>query len=91
MMKKLICAVLIACTALPAIAQGASPTVPVVGKTLFDTNGKYIGVIYKVTVDGSPQIVIDDQRMITVPAASVSQVDGKFRTSLAKRDVLKLK
>jgi len=92
-MKTILCAALIACAGLPSIAQAESTSAALVvaGKTLFDASGKNIGVIYKVTVDGSPQIVIDDQRLITIPATSISQVDGKLRTSMTKRDVLKLR
>ena len=92
-MNKMVFAFLIAaCSAVPALAaqgEAAAETVAVVGKTLFDANGKNVGVIYKVTSDGSAQLVIDDQRLITVPASSLSQVDGKIRTSLTKRDIVK--
>jgi len=90
-MKRLLCAVLVAaCFAVPAAAQSgaASTTAPIAGKVLVDANGKYLGSIYKVAPDGSAQLVLED-RLVTIPASTISQTDGKFTTSLTKRDILK--
>jgi hypothetical protein len=82
---------ILACPIAPATAQGSGASAPVAvpGRLLFDANGKRIGPIYKVTSDGAAQIVADDQRLVTVPATTISQQEGKLTTSLTKQDIFK--
>ncbi len=90
MMKTILFALLIsAFVAVPASAQdGASPPAATAGRLLHDANGRLLGPIYKVTPAGSSQVVMDD-RLLTIPAASLTVVDGRLTTSLTKRDILK--
>jgi hypothetical protein len=78
---------------LPAAAQGpaeaASASVAEKGKMLVASNGARLGAVYRVGADGSAQLIIDG-RMITVPANTLSSVDGKLTTSLTRSQVLAL-
>jgi hypothetical protein len=89
--KPLVAAVLVALTGLGAIAHGAvAADVASEGKMLVSANGSRLGAVYRVTNDGSAQLIIDG-KLVTVPAATLSIVDGKLTTSLSKSDVRKLK
>jgi len=63
--------------------------VAVKGKMLMGANGARLGPVYRVSADGSAQIIIDG-KMVTVPASTLSTVDGKLMTSLSKSEVLAL-
>jgi len=89
--KKIVFAILIAaCATLPVAVQAVDTagTVNVrVSQALFDANGKRVGNVYRVTADGSPQLIIDEGRLVTVPAATLSEVDGKLTTKLSKKEI----
>lgn len=72
---------------LSALAQDAVATE---GKMLVAANGARLGAVYRVTNDGSAQVIVDG-KMVTVPASTLSVVDGKLTTTLSKGDVRKLK
>jgi hypothetical protein len=78
---------------LPAAAQGPSDAAPASvaekGKMLVAANGARLGAVYRVGTDGSAQVIIDG-RMVSVPANTLSSVDGKLTTSLTKSQVLAL-
>ena len=91
MKKPIVAAVLIALTGLSAIAHGAvAADVASEGKMLVSANGSRLGAVYRVTGDGSAQVIIDG-KLVTIPASTLSVVDGKLKTSLSKDDVRKLK
>jgi hypothetical protein len=74
----------------PSIAEAATTAaVAVKGKMLVGANGARLGPVYRVTDDGSAQIIIDG-KLVTIPAATISMVDGKLTTSLSKSEVLAL-
>jgi hypothetical protein len=68
---------------------GAAPVVATKGTMLMSSNGSRLGQVYRVTVDGSTQIIIDG-KMVTVPAGTLSNANGKLTTSLSKSEVLAL-
>jgi hypothetical protein len=76
----------------PAVfAQTAAPA-PVKltsGQVLRDVDMNKLGPISQVNGDGSVQIIYE-QRLVTIPAASLSVVDGKAKTSLSRKDLAKL-
>jgi hypothetical protein len=77
---------------LPAAAQApseAAASVAEKGKMLIAANGARLGAVYRVIADGSAQLIIDG-KMVTVPANTLSSVDGKLTTSLTKSQVLAL-
>jgi hypothetical protein len=89
--KPLVAAVMIAFTGLCAIAHGAvAADAASAGKMLISADGTRIGAVYRVTTDGSAQLIVDG-KMVTIPAGTMSIVDGKLTTSLSKSDVRKLK
>src|SRR4051794_25110705 len=54
------------------------------GKMLYASNGQRIAAIYRVATDGSPQVILNG-KLVTVPASSLSDVNGKVTTSLSKQ------
>jgi hypothetical protein len=76
--------------AVTAAAQDApSNAVAEKGKMLVASNGARLGNVYRVGSDGSAQIIIDG-KLVTVPATTLSSVDGKLTTSLSKSEVIAL-
>ncbi|MCW1431193.1 hypothetical protein [Novosphingobium sp. JCM 18896] len=53
------------------------------GKMLYSSNGQRVAAIYRVTADGNPQIILNG-KLVTVPASTLSDVNGKVTTSLTK-------
>ncbi len=66
-----------------AQASGASISV---GKSLYGPDGKRIAQVYRVTSTGDVQIILS-AKLITVPAASLSEANGKVSTSIAKSEL----
>jgi len=72
-------------------ATEAAGTVQVdAGKMLYSSTGHRIASIYRVTAEGNPQVILDG-RLITVPASTLSDADGKVTTSLSKRELARSK
>ncbi len=91
-MKALILAVgLAAAVAQAQSAPTAVGTVSAVskGQLVVSANGARLGVVYRVSPDGSPQVMIDGKH-VTIPAATLSSSDGKLVTSLSKIQVSEL-
>ena len=78
---------MLAFAAVPAMAQGAAVASP--GKMLVGADGARLGAVYRVSSDGSPQLIVNG-KMVTVPAATLSMVDGELKTSLSKSEISKL-
>jgi hypothetical protein len=86
-MKKLwFAALMCAFAAVPAVAEQA---VAEKGKMLLASNGARLGTVYRVSTDGSPQVIVDG-KLVTIPASTLSAADGKLTTSLSKNEVLAL-
>jgi hypothetical protein len=91
---KTVAAALLLTVAVPALAAESvgdpSTTLPVAarGKMLVAADGSRLAPIYRVSADGA-QIILDG-RMVTVPTASIKNVDGKLTTSLSKAQVISL-
>ena len=91
-MKKSWLAMVMCAFILPAVVQAADAAAGAVaekGKMLVTANGARLGTIYRVAADGAAQIIIDG-KMVSVPASTLSNVDGKLTTSLTKSEVLAL-
>jgi phosphohistidine swiveling domain-containing protein len=56
---------------------------------LVASNGTRLGAVYRVGVDGAAQVIMDG-KLVTIPASTLSAVDGKLTTSLSKNEVLAL-
>lgn len=72
----------------PAAAAEAAPLNLKVGEFVAGADGKRIGRIYQVSKEGNAEI-INGIRMLVVPAATLSRVDGKLVSTLSKRDLTK--
>ena|SRR5579871_5177049 len=88
----------LAAAAVPAVAfaaddsatvrsEAAAPVQVSAGKMLY-SNGYRLAAVYRVNSDGNPQVIIDG-KLITIPAATLSDVGGKLTTSLTKKDIAK--
>ncbi len=70
-----------------AATDTAAATVAVnAGKMLYAANGQRIAAIYRVTSEGNPQVILNG-KLVTVPASSLSDVNGKVTTTLTKAEL----
>lgn len=84
-------AVALAAVSTPALAGAAAAGVSVSpGKQIYDATGRRLGATYRVTSDGNPQVIVDG-KLVTIPASTLSETDGKIQSSLSKRDLSHLK
>lgn len=71
-------------------AEAAAPVAANVeakrGEAIYTADGKRVGKIYQISREGNPQL-IQDLRLVTVPAATLSRVDGKLTTSLTRKEI----
>lgn len=84
-MKKIFSIVVIAASVVLPVA-GAMANEAKAGTMLVSSDGVRLGPVYRVASDGSAQIIIKG-KMATVPASTISVVDGRLTTSLSKNDV----
>ena len=79
-------------TAVAQNSSSAAATAAVAekGKMLVSSNGSRLGTVYRVGPDGAAQIIIDG-KLVSVPATTLSTVDGKLQTSLSKSEILALR
>jgi len=85
---KKLCFVALMCVAsVPAMADQVAAEK---GKMLVSADGTRLGAVYRVSADGSVQVIIDG-KMVTVPAAKLASADGKLTTSFSKSEVLALR
>lgn len=94
MRKSLVGVLLCGLMSLPVIAQEGSSVqpdnsavTPVKGRMLVAANGARLGLIYRVTPDGSVQVIVDG-KMTTIPGSTLSMANGELTTSLTKNDVI---
>lgn len=66
-------------------SEASSPAQASVGKMLYSGVNR-LAPIYRIKSDGSPQVVLDG-KLVTIPASTLSNVDGKLTTSLSKKDI----
>ena len=73
---------------LAADPTAASSSVSVTtGKMLYGPDGHRIGSVYRVTAQGDAQLILDG-KIVTAPASTLSEVNGKITTSLTKSALL---
>ena len=56
------------------------------GKMLYASNGQRVAAIYRVNGEGNPQVILNG-KLVTVPASTLSEVNGKVTTSLTKSEL----
>ena len=71
---------------LPIVAHAEAAKV-VEGKMIYSAAGQRIAPAYRVNADGSVQIILEG-RLITIPAASFSQANGKVVIASSKSDLM---
>ncbi|MBW8784943.1 MAG: hypothetical protein JF593_09940 [Novosphingobium sp.] len=72
-----------------AVTDAAAPAAVAVavGKMLYGANGQRIAAVYRVTATGAAQVILDG-KLVTVPASTLSESNGKVTTSLTKSELL---
>ena len=91
-MKKLVVLCLLGMSAaqVPVMSQAAPAASAVTeGALLFSQDGHRLGAVYKVTDDGSARLIVDG-KMVTIPASTLSDVNGTLTTTLTKMQVYDL-
>jgi len=79
-----------AVTQAPAILQAATAaSTPTEGALLFSEDGHRLGAVYKVTDDGSAELIYEG-KLVSIPAGTLSDVNGKLTTQLTKMQVYDL-
>jgi hypothetical protein len=84
-----VCGLMLAGAGLASAKDDAASAVAAKGKVLVAADGARLGTVYRVGPDGAVQMIIAG-KMITVPASTLSSVDGRLVTSLSKNEVLAL-
>jgi hypothetical protein len=56
------------------------------GSLLYSEDGHRLGTVYKVGEDGSVKLIFND-KMVVIPANTLSEAKGKLTTTLTKTDV----
>lgn len=69
-----------------ASEKGTLAAAPAVGKMLYSTGGKKLAAVYKISASGAPQLLLNG-KLVTVPAATLTEVNGKVETSLTKKEL----
>jgi hypothetical protein len=70
----------------PALAQGNASVAVSAGKMLYDSSGKRVALINRVTSEGNAQVILDG-KLVNVPASTLSEANGKITTSMSKADL----
>jgi hypothetical protein len=69
----------------PAAASSVSVSVTT-GKMLYGADGHRIASVYHASANGDAQLILDG-RLVTVPASTLTEVNGKLTTSLSKTEI----
>ncbi|MCW1429507.1 hypothetical protein [Novosphingobium sp. JCM 18896] len=68
------------------VAQAPAAAVASQGKMIYTSTGQRLAPVYRVTGTGDAQI-IHNGKLVTIPASTLSDVDGKLTTSLSRKEV----
>ncbi len=71
-----------------AHAESAAPVKISEGKMIYGANGQRLAPVYRVNSDGSVQLIMEG-RLLTIPAAILSDVNGKLTSSENKAQLLR--
>lgn len=56
------------------------------GRMIYGANGQRIASAYRVTENGTVQVILNS-KLVSIPADTLSEVDGKVLTTLSKTDL----
>jgi hypothetical protein len=88
--------IVVAALAPPALAGDGAGTGPnseavvriKVGRLIYGAGGEAIAAVYRKAANGDPQVILDG-RFVTVPAATITEADGKLVTSLSRIELVR--
>jgi len=73
--------------AAPATLRAETPAVSVsAGQAIYGPTGSRVASVYRVTSEGAVQVILDG-KLINVPAATLSEADGKVVTTLTRAEL----
>ncbi|MGE3690844.1 MAG: hypothetical protein AB7F98_05640 [Novosphingobium sp.] len=67
-------------------AVAAAPVAATAGRMVYGPDGNRIAAVYRVRSNGDAELILNS-KLVTVPAATLSLVDGKLATSLTKKEL----
>jgi hypothetical protein len=70
----------------PPAASASTPVGLKTGQMLYDSNGHRIANVYRVTLTGNAELIIDG-KLVTVLGSTISNLNGKLVTSLSKVEI----
>lgn len=73
-----------------ATAEAGAPVSVTAGKMIYGGNGQRIAAAYRVTADGTVQVILNG-KLVNIPASTLSDANGKIATTLTKAELSKLK
>lgn len=68
----------------------AAPVAVSAGKMIYGGNGQRIAPAYRVTADGTVQVILNG-KLVNIPASTLSDANGKIATSLTKAELGRLR
>jgi hypothetical protein len=73
-----------------ATDASSAPVAVTAGKMIYGGNGARIAPAYRVTADGTVQVILNG-KLVNIPASTLSDANGKVSTSLTKAELGRLK
>ncbi|MEJ5976876.1 hypothetical protein WG901_09545 [Novosphingobium sp. PS1R-30] len=68
-----------------AQAPAAAPALTT-GKMIYTSAGQRLAPVYRVNAAGDAQIILNG-KLVTIPASTLSEAEGKLTTSLSRKEV----
>lgn len=69
-----------------AVSASASSVSVNAGRMIYGANGQRIAPAYRVTSDGTVQVILNG-KLVNIPGATLSEAEGKVQTSLTKAEL----
>jgi len=71
----------------PAAVMAQAPAVAITqGKMIYTSAGQRLAPVYRVNGAGDAQIILNG-KLVTIPASTLSEAEGKLTTSLSRKEV----
>lgn len=77
-------AFLVAGVSSAVVAQ--APVTVTQGKMVYTSNGQRLAAVYRVSAEGDAQVILNG-KLVTIPASTLSDAEGKLTTSLSRKEV----
>lgn len=77
-------AFLVAGVSSAVVAQ--APVAVTQGKMVYTSNGQRLAAVYRVSAEGDAQVILNG-KLVTIPASTLSEAEGKLTTSLSRKEV----